>query len=135
MKLKNINPHVNVILTVSPVPLIATYENRHVLSSTTYSKAALRVAADAIERKHKHVNYFPSYEIITSPTAQGRYFMDDLRSVTESGVNHVMRIFRKHYIISNSNFNNINTLDKNNISTDVKCDEDLIELSLNRLSN
>jgi hypothetical protein len=32
------------------VPLIVTYEKRHVLVSTTYSKAALRVAADEAER-------------------------------------------------------------------------------------
>ena len=46
-KLRVVNPTVSLILTVSPVPLVATYEPRHVLVSTTYSKAALRVAADA----------------------------------------------------------------------------------------
>lgn len=92
------NPKCRFILTVSPVPLIATYEKRHVWTATTYSKAVLRVAADEVERVHDHVTYFPSYEVITSPAAAGRYYADDLREVTDLGVKHVMRIFRKHCV-------------------------------------
>lgn len=87
-----------IILTVSPVPLIATYEKRHVLQSNTVSKAALRVAADEAERALRNVIYFPSYEIITSPAAEGRYYADDLRQVTELGVKHVMRVFGRHFL-------------------------------------
>jgi hypothetical protein len=36
-KLRAVNPDVQVILTVSPVPLAATFEDRHVVVSTTYS--------------------------------------------------------------------------------------------------
>jgi hypothetical protein len=54
-KIQGVNPDVQILLTVSPVPLIATYENRHVWVSTTYSKAALRVAADVAERRYKNV--------------------------------------------------------------------------------
>lgn len=93
-RLLSVNPKIRVILTVSPVPLAATFEDRHVWVSTTYSKAALRVAADEIERKYPNVIYFPSYEIITSPSANGAYYRDDLRQVTELGVSHVMRLFK-----------------------------------------
>jgi len=96
--LRSINPTVNIILTVSPVALIATYEDRHVLVSTTYSKAALRVVADAAMRARPAVAYFPSYEIITGPQARGQFFTDDLRDVTPAGVEAVMAIFRKHYL-------------------------------------
>ena len=41
-----INPTAKVVVTVSPVPLAATYEKSHVLVATTYSKAVLRVAAE-----------------------------------------------------------------------------------------
>jgi hypothetical protein len=92
-RIHQINPNAKIMLTVSPVPLAATYENRHVWLSTTYSKAALRVAADEVVRKFENVFYFPSYEIITSPAAGNRYYDDDLRSITEPGVNHVMRVF------------------------------------------
>jgi hypothetical protein len=39
------------------------------------------------------VAYFPSYEIITAPQLRGAYFAEDLRSVIEEGVAHVMRVF------------------------------------------
>ena len=96
-KLRGVNPTSKVILTVSPVPLIATMEDRHVLSSTTYSKSVLRVAADEVSRAFENVAYFPSYEIITGSFSRGRYFASDCRSVLENGVKHVMELFLKHY--------------------------------------
>lgn len=95
--LSRVNPSAKVIFTVSPVPLIATYENRHVLTSTTYSKSALRSAADYIVRRYAHCEYFPSYEIITGSYNKSAYFEEDLRSVREEGVSHVMRLFMQHY--------------------------------------
>ena len=95
-KMASLNPRAKVILTVSPVPLVATYENRHVLVSTTYSKSVLRVAADMVCRKNSNVLYFPAYEIVSSHFSRGEYFAADLRSVTPSGVNHVMRLFLQH---------------------------------------
>jgi hypothetical protein len=92
---KNVNARF--ILTVSPVPLIATMEDRSVLVSTTYSKSVLRVAAEEIAARYDEVAYFPSYEIITGTYSRGRYFDDGLRDVTEAGVSHVMRLFMKHY--------------------------------------
>jgi GSCFA family/Polysaccharide biosynthesis enzyme WcbI len=97
-RLATINPKCKVILTVSPVPLIATYEPRHALVATTYSKAVLRVAAENVKALYPHVEYFPSFEIITGSFNKGKYFEDDLRSVTDEGVAHVMRLFLKHYM-------------------------------------
>jgi hypothetical protein len=90
------NPNVKVILTVSPVPLMATAEDRHVLVSTVYSKSVLRVAADVVARELDDVAYFPSFEIITGAFNRGAYFAEDLRSVREEGVEHVMRLFFQH---------------------------------------
>jgi hypothetical protein len=86
------------ILTVSPVPLVATMEDRSVLVSTTYSKSVLRVAAEEVAAAQGGVAYFPSYEVITGNHASGRYFAEDLRDVTEAGVAHVMRLFMRHYV-------------------------------------
>lgn len=93
-----VNPRLKIILTVSPVALVATYEPRHVLVSTIASKSILRAAADEAERRFASVYYFPSYEIITSPAAEGRYYADDLRQVNQRGVDHVMRVFTRHFI-------------------------------------
>lgn len=96
-ELQRLNPAAQVVLTVSPVPLMATAEpGAHVLSATTYSKAVLRVAAEMLQKQFSHVHYFPSYEIITGNFSRGRYYAEDLRSVTEEGVSHVMRLFLQH---------------------------------------
>ncbi len=101
-RIGEVNPRCRILLTVSPVPLIATYEPRHVWVSTTYSKAVLRVAAEEATKAFPNVFYFPSYEVITSPAAGGKYYADDLRQVTDIGVKHVMRLFTAHYIEANT---------------------------------
>ncbi|MDT3377439.1 GSCFA domain-containing protein [Labrys portucalensis] len=96
--IRKVNPNARFIFTVSPVPLIATYRDQHVLVSNTYSKASLRVAAEEISLARPGVAYFPSYEIITSPATSRNYYLDDLRSVSLLGVDHVMRVFFAHCV-------------------------------------
>ena len=133
-KMRGLNPHIKLLLTVSPVSLVATYEKRHVLQSTVYSKAALRVAADEMERKHDDVIYFPSYEIITSPSSEGRYYQDDFRDVTRIGVNHVMRVFKRHFIDGNETVDACPAVPPaamaSSAISQVVCDEEAIEKAL-----
>lgn len=93
-----LTPGLRVLLTVSPVALMATISDRHVLAATTYSKSVLRVAAETVVQQNEGVDYFPSYEIITGPQSRGRYFAEDLRSVLPEGVAQVMRVFGRHYL-------------------------------------
>lgn len=96
-RLAEVNAKAQIVLTVSPVPLVATAEpGAHVLSSTTYSKSVLRVAAETLRRDSANVQYFPSYEIITGAFNRGSYYAADLRNVVEPGVAHVMRLFMAH---------------------------------------
>lgn len=97
MMLARVNPKAQVILTVSPVPLVATARrSEHVLAATTYSKSVLRVAAEMLRERFNHVHYFPSYEVITGNYNRGEYYADNLRDVVEKGVEHVMRLFMRH---------------------------------------
>ncbi|MBY6049520.1 GSCFA domain-containing protein [Vannielia litorea] len=92
------NPRVRILLTVSPVPLVATARaDCSVITSTCYSKAVLRVAAERLERQLENCFYFPSYEVITSSFSRGEYYADDFRTVREAGVAHVMSLFMRHY--------------------------------------
>jgi hypothetical protein len=59
------------------------------------SKSVLRVAAEEVANSNPAVTYFPSYEIVMA--SQGRYFEENLRSVNEAGVDHVMRVFFRRY--------------------------------------
>jgi len=95
-RLRGVNPAARIVLTVSPVPLVATASGNHVLAATTYSKSVLRAAAQEIAEDHEGVFYFPSYEIISGAPAAARYFAEDMRNVTEDGVAHVMSVFLRH---------------------------------------
>jgi hypothetical protein len=101
-ELRELNPNVRFVLTVSPVPLIATFENRHVLVSNTYSKAALRVVAEQVCLSRLGVMYFPSFEIVNA-MPRLNLFEADLRNVTQNGVDFVMSIFQKHCLSDNTN--------------------------------
>ena len=126
-----VNSGINIILTVSPVPLAATYENRHVLVSTVYSKSVLRVSIEEAKKKFPNIIYFPSYELISSSLNNSEYFEDDYRQVSEKGVNHVMRIFKKNFLEQNKK----NILEKRifieNKLSKINCDEDEIQKIIN----
>ena len=93
------NLKARVVLTVSPVPLVATARaETHVAAATFYSKSALRVAAEMVAQSLPDVAYFPSYEIIMSRAFDaGSYFAPDKRSITNAGVAHVMRVFASSF--------------------------------------
>lgn len=129
-RVREFNPRVKVLLTVSPVPLNATYMNQNVWTSTTYSKAVLRAAAGDVARDLDYVDYFPSYEVITCPQNQLRYFEDDMRNVRDVGVQHVMRVFERHYIPNESRTSGWSAPPVS-VATDgvaqVICDENLLD--------
>jgi hypothetical protein len=93
LALRRLRPHVQVLLTVSPVPLMATASEEHVAVATMRSKSTLRAAASALVAESAWVDYFPSFEIIASSPMQGRFFEADMRSVSAAGVDHVMKEF------------------------------------------
>lgn len=92
-RLKRINPEMRFLVTVSPVPLTATATGRHVEVASCYSKAVLRAACGMLTAAHEDVDYFPSFEIITSQAAGGRYYEENLRGVTAKGVATAMGLF------------------------------------------
>ncbi len=91
--LQAIRPGIEILLTVSPVPLTATAAEDHVLTATTYSKAVLRAAAGEFVATTDDTDYFPSFEIITAPASGGPWFEPNMRSVRTEGVEKVMGIF------------------------------------------
>lgn len=86
-----INPEIKFIYTVSPVPLTATAESEHILIANNFSKALLRAAVGTHVKLSKNANYFPSYELITHNTVGDWRFEKNLRSVSDAGVEFVMR--------------------------------------------
>ncbi len=91
--MRQINPKLKFILTVSPVPLTATKSEQHVLVATMQSKSILRAVAGQLADNRPYIDYFPSYEIINSPVFKGAFFEPNLRNVNPYGVNFVMDMF------------------------------------------
>lgn len=92
-RLLALRPDVRFLLTVSPVPLVATVVDRHVQVSTIYSKSVLRAVAGELSDRFENIDYFPSYEIITSPWSGACFYGPDMREVTPEGVDFVMQTF------------------------------------------
>lgn len=91
--MRTANPRLRFLLTVSPVPLAATASGQHVLTATSGSKATLRAVAGALAGARTDTDYFPSYEMITSPVFGGQFFAPDRRQVSDAGVAFVMERF------------------------------------------
>ncbi|WP_299930708.1 GSCFA domain-containing protein [uncultured Pelagimonas sp.] len=92
-RIRSYNPRAKFIVTVSPVPLTATATGQHVEVASSYSKSVLRSVCGTLYEDYKDVDYFPSYEVITSQTARGENFKANWRSVTSEGVSRAMGLF------------------------------------------
>ncbi|QWF85166.1 GSCFA domain-containing protein [Amycolatopsis sp. CA-230715] len=88
-----VNPELRVLLTVSPQPLTATATGAHALAANGYTKSVLRAVTGQLAHEHAHVDYFPSYELITGAPFGSAFFEPNLRTVTAEGVAFVMRHF------------------------------------------
>jgi hypothetical protein len=121
--MQDINPNFKMLLTVSPVPLTATAENRHVLVSTIHSKSILRAVAGELASRFDFIDYFPSYEIIMSPPFRGMFFQNNMRTVHEQGVDFVMSHFFAQHKPAQSETGKSYDLDNEDF-----CDEVFLEL-------
>lgn len=123
---RRINPRIKFILTVSPVPLAATATDNHVLTATTYSKAVLRAAAGEITRRCQDVDYFPSYEVISSSYVENSPFDDTGRNVLPEAVEKVM----KYFFAEHKPFESSSSATKAERVADeqVFCDDSLLEM-------
>ena len=96
-RLRAINGDMHLLLTVSPVPIMATGTPDHVAVANTYSKSVLRGVAGHLAGAHPFVDYFPGYEITTSPPMRAMFYNADMRTVSSAGVRHVMdHFFEQH---------------------------------------
>ncbi|MCB1396215.1 MAG: GSCFA domain-containing protein [Rhodobacter sp.] len=90
---RSLNPQLEVILTVSPVSMMATATPQQVSVATVYTKSVLRAVAGEIVASHGFVDYFPGYDIVTGPASRGVFYQEGMREVTPEGVTHVMSVF------------------------------------------
>lgn len=90
------HPDAHVILTVSPVPLAATFRDEDVMIANAYSKAVLRAATEAVVMAHDFVDYYPSYESVTLSERAAALEADQVhptRAVIEINTSRMIRAY------------------------------------------
>ncbi len=93
-------PGATIILTLSPVPLVATFRPVSCITANVVSKAVLRVAVDELMREHgtdPELYYWPSYEIVKEFCRDP--YDDDNRHVKPEIVSRIMDAFAKFYLV------------------------------------
>jgi hypothetical protein len=91
------HPDLRIVITVSPVPLMATFSEMDVVVANTYGKSLLRAVAQQWAAAHGNVDYFPSYEIVQN-SDDSAVWEADLRHVTGAAVQHIMELFLQKYL-------------------------------------
>jgi len=91
------HPDVRIVVTVSPVPLTATFSTTDVVTANTYSKSLLRAIAHEWAAAHENVDYFPSYEIVQN-SDRASVWQPDLTHVKGPGLRHIMDLFLQSYL-------------------------------------
>lgn len=95
-RLEQINPHMEIIFTVSPVR--HEKDNLHV---NTLSKLNLMQAVDLICSKYDSCNYFPAYEIMIDDLRDYRFYAPDLVHPSETAVEYIWEKFCDAFIDDN----------------------------------
>lgn len=92
-------PRAKVIMTLSPIPLVATFRPNSCITSNAVSKALLRSALDETLREREGLNeryfYFPAYELVSECFPDR--FASDGRHTQHMIVPAIMRIFEASY--------------------------------------
>lgn len=116
----------HIMLTVSPVPLTATATGQHVLMANTYSKSVLRAAAGHLSSRYRHIDYYPSYEIVTNPRLRSYGYSENLRTVTDETVENVMRrFFAVHAPVGPAP--EVSATESEGLKAEVQCEDALLE--------
>ena len=71
---KAANPGLRLIVTVSPVPLGATFTGQDITVANTYSKSTLRAVAGDFCAAREDADYFPSFEAVTESAPPAAWY-------------------------------------------------------------
>ncbi|MCF2488371.1 GSCFA domain-containing protein [Dyadobacter sp. CY347] len=94
-KLQSFQRNLKIILTVSPVR-----HTRDTLPLNQVSKSTLRLVCHRLSEKYKHVEYFPSYEIIVDELRDYRFYEEDMIHPSKVAEEYIFNEFAKTYIDS-----------------------------------
>lgn len=96
-KIREQNPNIKIIFTVSPV--------RHWKDGAhgnQLSKAVLQLAIDKLVQSFKNIWYFPSYEIVMDELRDYRFYDRDMIHISEEAVDYIWQRFIETFIDNKS---------------------------------
>lgn len=86
------------LVTVSPVPLLATFRPVDVLVANSYSKSVQRAALEEFVMGKEGVDYFPSYEFVALSDPKHAWAKKDYRHVSREIVERIMEGVLDRYV-------------------------------------
>ena len=86
--LREINPSVRIIITVSPIRYA-----KYGFHGSQLSKATLLLAADKLTKEMDNVVYFPAYEIVNDELRDYRFYREDMLHPTDQAVEYIWQRF------------------------------------------
>lgn len=91
--LKNKNPNIRILFTVSPIRhwKDGAHENQ-------LSKASLLLAIDTLSKTTDNVFYFPSYEIMMDELRDYRFYDDDMLHLSSIAIDYIWERFKSSLI-------------------------------------
>src|SRR5688572_1345557 len=90
--LRELNPNLKLVLTVSPVCHI-----KDTLELNSVSKSVLRLATHYLSQQLPGITYFPSYELLLDDLRDYRFYKEDLLHPTASAEQYIWEKFRDAY--------------------------------------
>lgn len=89
-QLKEINPEIKIVFTVSPI--------RHIKDGFIENQRSKAVLIEAIHQMlNENVSYFPAYEILMDDLRDYQFYKEDMLHPNEVGVNYVWQYFQETY--------------------------------------
>ncbi|OKL39456.1 GSCFA domain-containing protein [Pontibacter flavimaris] len=91
-QLKQVNPAMKVLLTVSPVRHL-----KETIELNSVSKASLRLLCHQLQEAHQEVLYFPAYEIMMDDLRDYRFYKEDMLHPTPLAEDYIWQRFVDAY--------------------------------------
>ncbi|MBY3757582.1 GSCFA domain-containing protein [Azospirillum formosense] len=101
--LRRMNPAAQIVLSVSPVPLVGTNEFPSVIQADCISKSTIRLAVHEVTSKRPDILYWPAFEIVRwlGGHSDFRVFGSDdchSRHVSNAVIDMIMGLFVERYL-------------------------------------
>ncbi len=98
VKIREINPEINIIFTVSPIRHLADGAHENQLSKST-----LLLAVNKLCHELDNVIYFPAYEIMMDDLRDYRFYASDMIHPSDVAIGYIYEIFSQSFFSEETN--------------------------------